>query len=120
MRANCLNQTNTMKRTKKQIAERKARSAEIAALYATVANGGNMQENYGNKVNPNWIESDGPTLSCDLSYFRAIPAPRKPEPKKPEPRTWWLHMKNGRVVSVMPFDPVGADGEYVKVREVEP
>ena len=89
-------------------------------MYTTVANSGNMQENYGNKVNPNWIESDGPTLSCDLSYFRAIPAPRKPEPKKPEPRTWWLHMKNGRVVSVMPFDPVGADGEYVKVREVEP
>ena len=39
---------------------------------------------------------------------------------KPEPTTWWLHMKNGRVVSVMPFDPVGADGEYIKVREVQP
>lgn len=67
-----------MKRTKKQIAERKAKAAEIAALYTTVANGGRMQENYGNKANPNWLESDGPTLSCDLSCFRVIPAPKKP------------------------------------------
>lgn len=67
-----------MKRTKKQIAERKAKAAEIAALYATVANGGRMQRNYGNKANPSWAESEGPNLSYDLSLFRAIPAPRKP------------------------------------------
>lgn len=109
-----------MKRTKKELKERKARAAEIAALYNTVANGGRLQRNYGDKANPSWAESEGPSLSSDLSLFRVIPAPKKPEPKKPEPRTWWLRLKNGRVVSVMPFDPVGADGEYVKVREVEP
>jgi hypothetical protein len=68
-----------MKRTKKQLKERKAAAAEIAALYTTVANGGRMQLNIG-KNEPgltNWIEVDGPDLSCDLSYYRAIPAPKK-------------------------------------------
>lgn len=67
-----------MKRTKKELKERKAKAAEIAALYATVASGGRMQENFGTTVNPYWRESDGPDLSSDLSLFRAIPAPKKP------------------------------------------
>ena len=67
-----------MKRTKKQIAERKAKAAEIAALYNTVANGGRMQYNYGSKEYPAWREDHGPSLIHDLSFFRAIPAPKKP------------------------------------------
>jgi antirestriction protein len=62
-----------MKRTKKELAERKAAAAEIAAMYATVANGGRMQEKYGGE----WVSSNGPNLSNKLSHFRAIPAPAK-------------------------------------------
>ena len=78
MRANCPNPTNTMKRTKKELAERKAKAAEIAAMYTTVANGGRMQEANMTQLGIKWLEGDGPTLSCDLSLFRAIPAPKKP------------------------------------------
>lgn len=67
-----------MKRTKKELKERKEKAAEIAALYATVASGGRIQENYGSKANPNWAESNGPFLIDDLSFFRVIPAPKKP------------------------------------------
>ena len=68
-----------MKRTKKELAERKAKAVEIAAMYNTVANGGRMQENIGvTKEDPKWVESDGPNLSCHLSLFRVIPAPKKP------------------------------------------
>ena len=69
-----------MKRTKKELKERKAKAAEIAAMYATVANGGRMQKNIGKNYPGliSWIEDEGPTLNCDLSYFRAIPAPKKP------------------------------------------
>lgn len=67
-----------MKRTKKELAERKARAAEIAAMYATVANGGRMQEVNMTLIGPKWLESDGPTLDCDLSQFRVIPTPKKP------------------------------------------
>jgi hypothetical protein len=63
-----------MKRTKKQIAERKAKAAEIAAMYATVAGGGRMQEHNGKA----WQESNGPTLADSLLDFRVIPAPKKP------------------------------------------
>lgn len=68
-----------MKRTKKELAERKAKATEIAAMYVTVANGGRMQNNIGvTKENPKWVDSDGPNLSHTLSYFRVIPAPKKP------------------------------------------
>ena len=77
MRANCPNLTETMKRTKKQIAERKAKAAEIAAMYTTVANGGRMQEHNGGPIGAAWGESDGPTLADSLLDFRAIPAPKK-------------------------------------------
>ena len=63
-----------MKRTKKQLAERKAAAAEIAAMYATVANGGRMQEKHMDQ----WISSNGPDISSNLSKYRAIPAPKKP------------------------------------------
>lgn len=70
-----------MKRTKKELAERKAKAAEIAALYTTVANGGRLQEKITRPEPPYatlWIESEGPTLRSDLSLYRAIPAPKKP------------------------------------------
>ena len=70
-----------MKRTKKELAERKAKAAEIAALYNTVANGGRMQEKITRPEPPYaslWIDSSGPNLSSDLAEFRVIPAPRKP------------------------------------------
>lgn len=67
-----------MKRTKKELAERKAKAAEIAAMYNTVANGGRMQENNGFAGSKAWQESDGPTLADSLLDFRAIPAPKKP------------------------------------------
>ena len=66
-----------MKRTKKELAERKAKAAEIAAMYTTVANGGRMQELIS-KLSGKWIASNGPALNNDLSYYRAIPAPKKP------------------------------------------
>lgn len=77
-----------MKRTKKELAERKAKAAEIAAMYNTVAGGGKMQEynSSGWSLNKRWAETDGPDLASDLSVFRAIPAPKKkaiPAPKKP-------------------------------------
>lgn len=111
-----------MKRTKKELAERKAKAAEIAALYNTVANGGRMQECRAviSEGKTKWPESDGPTLSSELSLFRAIPAPRKPEPKKPEPRTWWLRISNNRVIAATSLDPAGRKGEWIKVREVQP
>ena len=68
-----------MKRTKKELAERKARAAEIAAMYATVANGGRMK--WRCNVSGEWVASNGPTLHDDLCDFRAIPAPKKREPK---------------------------------------
>jgi hypothetical protein len=76
------------KRTKKQLAERKAKAAEIAAMYTTVANGGRLQENNASdwSLIKRWVETDGPDLSSDLSLYRAIPAPKKkatPAPKKP-------------------------------------
>ena len=69
-----------MKRTKKELKERKAAAAEIAAMYATVANGGRMQENISGdwSLAKRWVETGGPNLSSDLSLFRAIPAPKKP------------------------------------------
>jgi hypothetical protein len=64
------------KRTKKQIAERKAKAAEIAAMYNTVAGGGRMQFHYSEK---GWTEETaGPDLASNLSLYRAIPAPKKP------------------------------------------
>jgi hypothetical protein len=63
-----------MKRTKKELAERKAKAAEIAAMYNTVAGGGKMQEHNGKA----WHESNGPTLADSLLDFRVIPAPKKP------------------------------------------
>jgi len=66
-----------MKRTKKQLAERKAKAAEIAAMYNTVAGGGRMQQDVGGSSSRVWIESNGPHLACDLARFRAIPAPIK-------------------------------------------
>ena len=107
-----------MKRTKKELAKRKAKAAEIAALYNTVANGGRMK--WRCNVSGEWVASNGPTLHDDLCDFRVIPAPRKPEPKKPEPRTWWLKMWKGCAVEVYPFDPVEMKGEWIKVREVQP
>ena len=112
-----------MKRTKKQLAERKTKAAEIAALYNTVSGGGRMQFRCSKK---GWIEDPvGPDLMCDLSIFRVIPAPKKkatPAPKKPEPKTWWIRLQNGRVISVQEFEPptVSSDGEYIKVQEVQP
>jgi hypothetical protein len=75
-----LTETETMKRTKKQLAERKAKAAEIAAMYTTVAGGGRMQEynSSGWSLNKRWAETDGPDLASDLSVFRVIPAPKKP------------------------------------------
>lgn len=70
------------KRTKQELAERKAAAAEIAAMYNTVANGGKMER----KIGPDWVESDGPDLGWNLSYFRVIPAKKKkatPAKKKP-------------------------------------
>ncbi len=69
-----------MKRTKKELAERKAKAAEIAAMYNTVAGGGKMQEynSSGWSLNKRWAETDGPDLASDLSVFRVIPAPKKP------------------------------------------
>jgi hypothetical protein len=65
-----------MKRTKKQIAERKAKAAEIAAMYNTVANGGRMQFHYSEK---GWMDDPGgPDLASNLSKYRVIPAPKKP------------------------------------------
>ena len=66
-----------MKRTKKELAERKAKAEEIAAMYVTVANGGRMEELIS-KSSGKWIASNGPALNNDLSYYRAIPAPKKP------------------------------------------
>ncbi len=66
-----------MKRTKKELAERKAKAAEIAAMYNTVAGGGRMQVDIGGE-NPKWAEGNGPNLSSNLSHYRAIPAPKKP------------------------------------------
>lgn len=68
-----------MKRTKKELAERKAKAAEIAAMYNTVANGGRMQLDIGaTKENPKWVEGNGPNISSNLSHYRAIPAKKKP------------------------------------------
>jgi hypothetical protein len=77
-----------MKRTKKQLKERKEKAAEIAAMYNTVANGGKMQEYNasGWGLMKRWAETDGPDLASDLSVFRVIPAPKKkatPAKKKP-------------------------------------
>lgn len=78
MRANCpeLTKPKPMKRTKKELAERKAKAAEIAALYNTVANGGRMK--WRCNVSGEWVASNGPTLHDDLCDFRVIPAPKKP------------------------------------------
>ena len=64
-----------MKRTKKELAERKAKAAELAAMYTTVAGGGRMQFHYSEK---GWTEDAGPDLSSNLSKYRVIPAPKKP------------------------------------------
>jgi hypothetical protein len=73
-----------MKRTKKELAERKAKAAELAAMYTTVAGGGIMQFGYGEK---GWTEETvGPDLASNLSLYRVIPAPKKkatPAKKKP-------------------------------------
>lgn len=39
---------------------------------------------------------------------------------KPEPKTWWLAIANGRVRTAVSFDPSGMEGEWIKVREVQP
>lgn len=91
-----------MKRTKKELAERKAKAAEIAALYTTVANGGKMQDSRlqdSNSTMIKWLESEGPNLSSDLSLFRVIPAPGKPKPKLTGPGGGerWLENAGPRV-----------------------
>ena len=103
-----------MKRTKKQLAERKAKAAEIAAMYATVANGGRMQEKFirtKTQQTSSWVSSSGPDLGSDLSHFRAIPAPaKKPatESKLTGPGgTRWLENDGPRV-----------KGQRTKYREV--
>ena len=99
-----------MKRTKKQIAERKAKAAEIAAMYNTVANGGRMQENFGFAGSAAWQESNGPTLADSLLDFRVIPAPKKPATESQLTRpggTLWVENVGPRV-----------KGEKTKYREV--
>lgn len=103
-----------MKRTKKQITERKAKAAEIAALYATVANGGRMQEKITRAEPPwtsMWISSRGPDLNSDLSYYRAIPAPAKKPATKSKLTgpggTQWLENDGPRI-----------KGQRTKYREV--
>ena len=65
-----------MKRTKKELAERKAKAAELAAMYNTVAGGGRMQFHYSEK---GWMDDPvGPDLASNLSLYRVIPAPKKP------------------------------------------
>ena len=39
---------------------------------------------------------------------------------KPEPRTWWLRIRNKIVIAAQAFDPTGMEGEWIKVREVQP
>ena len=60
-----------MKKTKQE------KAAEIAAMYATVANGGKMQVLIGGPKSK-WIQSSGPDLASDLALHRAIPARKKP------------------------------------------
>jgi hypothetical protein len=87
-----------MKRTKKQLAERKAKAAEIAAMYTTVAGGGRLQFRCSKK---GWIEDPvGPDLSCDLAISRAIPAPKKPATESQLTRpggTLWVENVGPRV-----------------------
>ena len=101
-----------MKRTKKELAERKAKAAELAAMYNTVAGGGRMQEynSSGWGLNKRWAETDGPDLASDLSFFRVIPAPKKPATESQLTRpggTRWLENDGPRV-----------KGEKTKYREV--
>ena len=69
-------------------------------MYATVANGGRMQELTSTIPSKKWIESEGPTLRNGLSFFRVIPAPKKPATESQLTRpggTRWLENVGPRV-----------------------
>jgi hypothetical protein len=59
--------------------EIKTKSAELAALYTSLAAGKQLQFHYGETF-PIWVECkpmDTPRLSSDLSYYRVKPEPRR-------------------------------------------
>jgi hypothetical protein len=67
-----------MKRAKKEITERQTKAAELAAMYNTVAGGGEIEFRYQS----GWRTSIGPNLDSDLSLYRVIAAPSHPPIKK--------------------------------------
>jgi hypothetical protein len=57
----------------------KAKSAELAAFYTSLAAGKQLQFHYGETF-PIWVDCkpmDAPRLSSDLSYYRVKPEPRR-------------------------------------------
>jgi len=85
-----INPNNTMNQD-----EIKAKSAELAAFYTSVAAGKQLQFHYGETF-PTWVDCkpmDSPRLSSDLSCYRV----------KPEPRRCWLS-PCGMSVSGVTFD----------------
>ena len=85
--------------------EIKAKAAELAAFYTSVAAGKQLQFHYGETF-PIWVDCkpmDTPRLSSDLRYYRV----------KPEPRRKWEANEKGPV-SAITYDQEEADEWRVK------